>query len=206
DRSGGSAALVFGAGPRGPVTADLATDRSHLLVSGTDGTGKTELLCSLAAALASGDRPDRLGLVLVDGDGDGLRVCAELPHVVRYLQAGEPVGMREFAQSLSREVKRRSELLGSAHYETYVQGGTAAVPAGSAGPDTDRGTVRLRARSSPGGAPKAPGHGLPRLVVLVDDFDVLVDPALGNPGRPAAGSVVRALDAVAREGVRLGVH
>ena len=30
--------------------------------------------------------------------------------------------------------------------------------------------------------------------------------ALGSPGRPAAGSVVRALEAVAREGERLGVH
>ncbi|MGW1117384.1 FHA domain-containing protein, partial [Streptomyces tanashiensis] len=49
------------------------------------------------------------------------------------------------------------------------------------------------------------GH-LPRLVVLVDDFDALVAPALGAPGRPAAGSVVRALEAVARNGERLGVH
>jgi len=47
---------------------------------------------------------------------------------------------------------------------------------------------------------------LPRLVVVVDDLDALVSPALGSPGRPAAGSVVRALEAVAREGARLGVH
>ncbi|MET7614996.1 cell division protein FtsK, partial [Streptomyces seoulensis] len=47
---------------------------------------------------------------------------------------------------------------------------------------------------------------LPRLVVVVDDLDALVSPALGSPGRPAAGSVVRALEAVAREGERLGVH
>jgi hypothetical protein len=42
--------------------------------------------------------------------------------------------------------------------------------------------------------------------VLVDDLDALVAPALGSPGRPAAGSVVRALEAVARDGQRLGVH
>lgn len=47
---------------------------------------------------------------------------------------------------------------------------------------------------------------MPRLVVVVDDLDALVSPALGSPGRPAAGSVVRALEAVAREGARLGVH
>src|SRR5207302_296502 len=47
---------------------------------------------------------------------------------------------------------------------------------------------------------------LPRLVVVVDDLDALVSPALGSPGRPAAGSVMRALEAVAREGGQLGVH
>ncbi len=47
---------------------------------------------------------------------------------------------------------------------------------------------------------------MPRLFVLVDDFDALVAPALGSPGRPAAGSVVRALEAVARDGAALGVH
>ncbi|NEB46814.1 cell division protein FtsK, partial [Streptomyces sp. SID339] len=51
-----------------------------------------------------------------------------------------------------------------------------------------------------------PGPPLPRLVVVVDDFDALLSPALGSPGRPAAGSVVRALEAVARDGERLGVH
>ncbi|PNE42551.1 hypothetical protein AOB60_19140 [Streptomyces noursei] len=47
---------------------------------------------------------------------------------------------------------------------------------------------------------------MPRLFILVDDFDALVSPALGSTGRPAAGSVVRALEAVARDGVALGVH
>ncbi|MFD2122190.1 hypothetical protein ACFSNO_25805 [Streptomyces cirratus] len=38
------------------------------------------------------------------------------------------------------------------------------------------------------------------LVVLVDDFDALVAPGLGSTGRPAAGSVVRILEGLAREG------
>ncbi|NKY14752.1 hypothetical protein HGA06_11470, partial [Streptomyces somaliensis DSM 40738] len=54
--------------------------------------------------------------------------------------------------------------------------------------------------------PPPPPPAPPRLVVLVDDLDALVAPALGSPGRPAAGSVVRALEAVARDGGRLGVH
>lgn len=64
--------------------------------------------------------------------------------------------------------------------------------------------MRLRPASARRQAEAAPP--LPRLVVVVDDLDALVSPSLGSPGRPSAGSVIRALEAVAREGERLGVH
>lgn len=113
DRPG--AAAVLGAGPHGPLCADLAADGSHLLLEGAAATGKTELLRSLAASLAAADRPDLLSLVLVDGGGsergEGLRVCTDLPHVTTYLASSDPVRMREFAQALSSELKRRAEIL-----------------------------------------------------------------------------------------------
>ncbi|GAB2781095.1 FHA domain-containing protein [Streptomyces daliensis] len=366
----GRASLVFGAGPRGPVEAELSGAGAgtgapgagapgarggvggHLLVTGPVGSGKTELLRSLAAALAAGERPERLRLFLLDGEGDaareGLRPCCELPHVTGHLAAGGPVRMREFAQALSAELKRRDGLIGpdgtyEEHHRAAALAHTGRVVsqrtppgvtppgpapsgsgegAGSRAPvdtgaqaaargggdiesDATRGTLRLRTRTGTtggaggptpptgtgpgqatapgeGGSPdgegesraasravpaqaqaqaqaqahgdqvtqtartaqaaQAPqgtveGHGtgtgqatgqgaaqgeasvvesalsgpegdtsLPRLVIVVDDFDTLVDPALGNPGRPAAGSVVRALEAVARDGARLGVH
>jgi hypothetical protein len=65
-------------------------------------------------------------------------------------------------------------------------------------------TLRLRPAAARDRA--EPGPPLARLVVVVDDLDALLSPPLGSPGRPAAGSVIRALDAVAREGDRLGVH
>ncbi|NGO69079.1 FtsK/SpoIIIE domain-containing protein, partial [Streptomyces boncukensis] len=354
----GRVSAVFGAGPHGTLEADLAQLRGHVLVSGGPGTGKSELLHSLAASLAAGERPDRLALLLVDGAGaeagDGLRACAELPHVTGHLTAGDPVRMRDFAQALAAELKRRAELIGEERtYEEYARvtsrpggrvvsprsspaeerergraqaragrpagqpvlqtggaaGGSAdapsppdsaqgaapaapappappppapsvptapAVPAAPSAPsgrsqeprpavggasdvtepDTTRRTLRLRPQREPRDAQEAvdaaegPGRAggpdgtggtegpadrsgspgsstsrpyglgggsaspaasgaagpLTRLAVLVDDFDTLVDPALGNPGRPAAGSVVRALEAIAREGARLGVH
>uniref|UniRef100_UPI003F7EF655 FtsK/SpoIIIE domain-containing protein n=1 Tax=Streptomyces flavofungini TaxID=68200 RepID=UPI003F7EF655 len=121
---GGRALAVLGAGPRGPVVADLAADGPHLLAEGPAGSGRTELLRSLAASLAAAERPDRLGIVLVDGrdsggagggaerQGAGLGVCTDLPHVTTHLVANDPVRMREFAQSLAAELKRRAELLG----------------------------------------------------------------------------------------------
>lgn len=231
---GGRAWTVLGAGPRGPVVVDLATEGPHVLAEGPSGSGRTELLRSIAASLAAAERPDRLGMVLIDGRDttgnggsgtnggnvrlvEGLAVCTDLPHVTTHLAANDPVRMREFAQSLTAELKRRAELLGRLGFaEWHAQaspagvggrGGVSVGAAGGSGGDLDTppsSTMRLR----PVAARKVadPGPPLPRLVVLVDDFDALLSPALGSPGRPAAGSVVRALEAVARDGDRLGVH
>ncbi|MFM9610844.1 FHA domain-containing protein [Streptomyces niveiscabiei] len=314
DTVGGRALAVLGAGARGPVAADLVADGPHLLIEGPDGSGRTELLRAIVASLAAAERPDRLSVVLMDGrdslgrSGEGLRVCTDLPHVTTHLTANDPVVMREFAQSLTAELKRRAELLGRTdftdwHTHRTLSGhlvnqraaslqaparqaaapGTAAqhatpghtasghtasghtvpaqgVPAhtgavqatasqstpaprgagGSLASQTatpPRGTAtdpapRNSANSAP--APHSPGTTdleappsttlrlrpnaaksrreadaappLPRLIVVVDDLDALISPALGSPGRPSAGSVTRALEAVAREGARLGVH
>jgi len=214
---------VLGAGPRGPVGLDLAAEGPHLLIEGPPGSGRTELLRSIAASLAAAERPDRLGIVLVDGrdcganggtGGDGLRVCTDLPHVTTHLAANDPVRMREFAQSLSAELKRRAELLGRLGFaEWHTQRAVAdrIMPQRTAGStasgdlDTPPSTT-LRLRPAATRQPTEAAPPLARLVVLVDDLDGLLSPALGSPGRPAAGSVVRALEAVARDGARLGVH
>ncbi|MFD9793261.1 FHA domain-containing protein [Streptomyces sp. NPDC059070] len=214
-------AVVLGTGPRGPVGVALATDGPHLLVEGPAGSGRTELLRAVAASLAAGARPDRLGLVLVDGAGgergEGLRPCTELPHVTTHLVASDPVRMREFAQALGAELKRRAELFGEAGFAAWAEEHGAQEVAGRAvgqrpAPAAEqRGDVEASSTSTlrlrPMARPRTEGPPPPaRLVVLVDDLDALVAPALGSPGRPAAGSVVRALEAVARDGERLGVH
>ncbi|MFE7166422.1 FHA domain-containing protein [Streptomyces sp. NPDC057616] len=226
---GGRAWAVLGAGPRGPVCADLGVDGPHLLIEGPAGSGRTELLRAVVASLAAAERPDRLGIVLMDGrdsvsaggtssgagaHGEGLRVCTDVPHVTTHLTANDPVLMREFAQSLSAELKRRSELLGRGGFAEWHTGRELSgriVAQRATGPtasgDLDSppsSTMRLRPGAARRQTEAAPP--LPRLVVVVDDLDALVCPALGSPGRPAAGSVMRALEAVAREGERLGVH
>ncbi|MGW6569550.1 FHA domain-containing protein [Streptomyces sp. NPDC054975] len=116
----GDGTAVLGAGPRGPVSVDLTDEGPHLLIEGPAGSGRTELLRSIAASLAAGGRPDRLGLLLVDGAGgergEGLAACTELPHVTEHLVASDPVRMREFAQALGAELKRRAEILGDGHF------------------------------------------------------------------------------------------
>ncbi|MFC9754492.1 FHA domain-containing protein [Streptomyces sp. NPDC056921] len=214
----GRPVVVLGAGPRGAVSVDLAEEGPHLLIEGPAGSGRTELLRAVAASLAAAARPDLLGILLVDGAGgdrgEGLGPCTELPHAFMHLVASDPVRMREFAQALGGELKRRAELLGPYDFTEWhhrhevarrMVGQRPPVTAEQRGDlDTSMsGTLRLRPAAP---APDPGPSPLPRLVVLVDDFDALVAPALGSPGRPAAGSVVRALEAVAREGGRLGVH
>ncbi|MEU8589746.1 FtsK/SpoIIIE domain-containing protein [Streptomyces sp. NPDC048664] len=221
---GGRAWAVLGAGPRGPVCLDLAAEGPHLLIEGPPGSGRTELLRSVAASLASAERPDRLGMVLVDArdcaasggaGGEDLRVCTDLPHVTTHLAANDPVRMREFAQSLSAELKRRDELLGRIGFDEWhaqrAAGGRGVPqrPGGTSSGDLDSPpstTLRLRPGAARSARAQDEGPSPARLVVLVDDLDALLAPALGSPGRPAAGSVIRALEAVARDGERLGVH
>ncbi|WP_448318934.1 FtsK/SpoIIIE domain-containing protein, partial [Streptomyces sp. CO7] len=195
DSPGGRAVAVLGAGPHGPVAVDLAAEGPHLLVEGAVGSGRTELLRAVVASLASAERPERLAVLLMDGSASpraqGLEPCADIPHVTGRLTANDPLVMREFAQSLSAELKRRGEVLGLMDFVSWHAG-------------------RMPARIVPqrGSAAAGPGDPvtMPRLVVVVDDLDALLHPALGAPGRPSAGSVVRALEAVARDGERLGVH
>ncbi|MEU9300477.1 FHA domain-containing protein [Streptomyces sp. NPDC048269] len=216
---GGLAEIVLGSGRRGVVGAELVHDGPHLLVEGPAGSGRTELLRSVAASLSAAARPDRLGLVLLDGSGgergDGLLPCTELPHVAAHLVASDPLRMREFAQALGAELKRRDELLGGlafAEWHARREVSDRMVSPRQPTPGEQRGDVdsqrtgTLRLRASATRTDPAGPSPLPRLVVLVDDFDALVAPGLGATGRPAAGSVVRVLEAVAREGARLGVH
>ncbi|MFD6861230.1 FHA domain-containing protein [Streptomyces diastaticus] len=244
----GCVQAVLGAGRHGPVTVDLAADQgAHLLIEGPPGSGRTELLRALAASLCAAERPERLGLILLDGGdtggpgaGEGLRSCTELPHVTARLGAHDPGVMREFAQTLAAELKRRAELLAPAAAPTpsvpapradrttaIARDGAAARPgtvshraltgetrtAPTSIPTQQHAEVKappsrtLRLRTTPGAASEPSAAAPPpRLVVLVDDLDALLAPALGSPGRPSAGSVVRALEAVARDGERLGVH
>ncbi|MFD7390456.1 FHA domain-containing protein [Streptomyces sp. NPDC059852] len=221
---GGRVTAVLGAGPHGPVGVDLGAEGPHLLVEGPPAAGRTELLRAVVASLAAAERPDRLGVVLIDGrdstgagggPGEGLGVCTDVPHVTTHLTANDPVRMREFAQSLSAELKRRAELLGRSDFTEWHTGRAltgrmiAQRAAGAGAGDGDlesppSATIRLRPGAARRQADAVPP--LPRLVVVVDDLDALVHPSLGSPGRPAAGSVIRALEAVARDGERLGVH
>ncbi|MDT0267839.1 FHA domain-containing protein [Streptomyces sp. DSM 44915] len=215
--------LTLGAGERGPVTLGLAALGGPLLVEGGSRAGRTESLNALAASLAATLGPRELSLLLVEGAGEGLAPSAELPQVASYLTATDPLRIRAFAQALRAELKRRALLLGGSDFVARRLAAEAAgaglAEAALAGGEAAEGrVVAPRSGGEPVGwaareaaVPEPPMRAegsapLPWLVVLVDDLPALLAPPLGAPGRQSAGSMLRALDAVRREGQALGVR
>jgi len=141
--------------PRAPLgraaggVVDLALeDGPHVLVGGTTGAGKSELLVTLVLAQALRQPPHRLAVLLVDfKGGTGLGPVAGLPHVVDHVTDLDPVAARRLLVALRAELQRRERLLS-----------------------------RARARDLAELDPDAPGTP-PRLLVVVDELRALVDDA-----------------------------
>ncbi|MFX4294789.1 FHA domain-containing protein [Streptomyces bohaiensis] len=197
----GGLPLVLGAAVGGPLATDLVAAAGPVVVEGPARSGRTELLCSLATSLAAAAGPDSLSLLLIDGADEGLAPCAELPQVVDRLRTTDPVRMRTVAQSLRAELTRRAHLLGGPSPVTWQEDDPTTALLRVVGQRRAGEEEPPRAAAPPGG-----DGPLPHLVVVVDDMAALRAPALGAPGRPAAGSVVRVLEAVVRDGAALGVH
>ena len=137
---------AIGATADGPFEIDLATDGPHVLIAGTTGAGKSELLRTLVASLAVNSSPDHLTFVLIDfKGGSAFDACAELPHTTGLVTDLDEHLAARALQCLEAELRYREERLRHA--------GAGSLP-------------ELR-KLDRGGPP------LPRLVVVVDEFATL---------------------------------
>ncbi|GAA4602723.1 S-DNA-T family DNA segregation ATPase FtsK/SpoIIIE [Actinoplanes octamycinicus] len=134
----------LGVTDRGVFTLDLIRDGPHGLIGGTTGSGKSELLRSLVAALAANADPARLTFVLMDYKGGAaFDECARLPHTVGMVtDLDEQLGERAL-RALEAELRHRERRLREVRCDNLVE------------------YVRSGA---------AQAEPMPRLVVVIDEF------------------------------------
>ena len=108
-----STSALLGVAAAGPCAVDLRRDGPHALVGGTTGAGKSELLQTMIASLAMGNRPDEMAFVLVDyKGGSAFKDCARLPHTVGLVTDLDGHLTARALASLEAELTRREHLLG----------------------------------------------------------------------------------------------
>lgn len=144
-------AVPVGRGAEGERVLDLHTDGPHLLVAGTTGSGKSEFLRCLTAALALSYPPDRINFLFLDfKGGSGLGPLTRLPHCVGMLTDLTSHELERSLASLRAEIRVREQLLAAAE-----------------APDLPSYRASGAGQDSP----------LPHLVLVIDEFRMLVEEA-----------------------------
>ncbi|MCL1869608.1 MAG: FtsK/SpoIIIE domain-containing protein [Promicromonosporaceae bacterium] len=109
------------------VRFDLVADGPHLLVAGTTGAGKSELLQALVLALATQCSPRDLALALVDFKGGAsFGACVGLPHVVGQVSDLDAALAARALEGLRAELHRRKSVLAE-----HAAADVAALPPGT---------------------------------------------------------------------------
>lgn len=161
-RPGDGLAAAIGRNEHGQLVVDIVEDGPHAIVTGTTGTGKSELLVSWVTAISAVYGPDRVTFVLADFKGgtafEPLRGLRQVAAVITDLDEG---GARRGVSSLTAELRRREGVLAEA------------------------------------GARDVREVGMPRLVIVVDEFAALL------AEHPDLGAV---FTDVAARGRALGMH
>lgn len=94
---------------------DLDRDGPHVLVAGTTGSGKSELLRTLVTALAATLSPERLCFVLIDyKGGSAFADCVRLPQVGALVTDLDPGLTSRALTALQAELGRRERLFAAA--------------------------------------------------------------------------------------------
>ncbi|WP_369391207.1 FtsK/SpoIIIE domain-containing protein [Streptomyces sp. CG1] len=150
-RMGGQSTMaVVGESYDGPFGIDIRRDGPHGLIAGTTGSGKSELLQTIVAALAVANTPENMTFVLVDyKGGSAFKDCVKLPHTVGMVTDLDAHLVERALESLGAELKRREHILAAVEikdiedYQDFV-------------------------RRNPSHAP------LPRLLIVIDEFASMV--------------------------------
>lgn len=140
-----SLVATLGEDGSGAFELDLVKHGPHVLVAGTTGSGKSELLRSLVFSLATSYGPQDLALLLIDFKGGAsLGDLGALPHAIGSVTNLEAIDVDRVVRFLQAEIERRQKWLApyNGEYRRYFRD----------------------AATDPRLMP------LPRLVVVIDEF------------------------------------
>jgi S-DNA-T family DNA segregation ATPase FtsK/SpoIIIE len=144
-----STSAVVGESFDGIFSVDIRRDGPHLLIAGTTGSGKSELLQTLIASLALRNRPDEMTFVLIDYKGNAaFKDFVDLPHTVGLVTDLDGHLVQRAMDSLAAELRRREHLIATVGAKDIEEFTLAR----------ERGETR---------------DLLPRLVLVIDEFAAL---------------------------------
>lgn len=140
----------LGAGPLG-LSIDLVSQGPHILIAGTTGSGKSELLLTVLAGVAERYPPTEVSMILLDfKGGSSFNVLSPLPHTMSVETNHIAATSFRSLEAIAAELFRRESLFAEHQVADYV-------------------TYRRQ----------MPHAVLPRLVVAIDELRVLVDQNTG---------------------------
>lgn len=175
-REQGCSGVAVGQAMNGPTVISLENDGPHGLVVGGTGSGKSEFLTTMALAHALTYPPSHLRMVFLDFKGGaGLDHLASLPHVDHALSDLDAVAVPWLLRALGAALTLRKRQLNRAGMRSW-----------------DEWEVADHRGSAPG-FPALP----PRLLVIVDEFQVLAEK---HP------ELMGELASIATQGRSLGLH
>ncbi|MHA7305458.1 FtsK/SpoIIIE domain-containing protein [Arthrobacter sp. TMN-49] len=195
--------IPLGQSGTGPTMFDFVRDGPHLLVAGTTGSGKSEFLRVLTGSLAAAHSPEDLQFIFIDFKGGaGLGALAKLPHTSALITDLGAQGMERMLASLRAELRHREAALAHAEasdsdqYRAMARARPAQRATGPAG--TGVAGTEVAVVAPPHAERSAPNsHSMAHLVVIIDEFRVLVDQ------HPLALAELMRIAAVGRS---LGIH
>ncbi len=119
---------ALGLDDRAVFGIDLVDDGPHMLVAGTTGSGKSEMLRTLVLSLASRYAPTEVAFLLVDFKGGAsLRQLDTLPHAIGMVSNLDSSEVSRIVKFLGAEILRRQRLLGlppyNGEYKKFRQDG-----------------------------------------------------------------------------------
>jgi S-DNA-T family DNA segregation ATPase FtsK/SpoIIIE len=139
-------------------------DVAHVLVAGTTGSGKTDLMRAMLVSLAIYNRQSRLQIALIDPKGRGFGPLAALPHTLDDI-ATDPAGARDLLSRLVAEMERRDrENVASPHIVIAIDELHDLLTTG--GKDVEIALVRLAQRGREAGLHLVAGVQKPAVAAI----------------------------------------